>query len=63
MRMTHHWKHHMGCGCPACMGMEHKKKILFGAMVFFIAMAIFHAMIAGIIHIILHAKGLHEVEA
>jgi hypothetical protein len=58
MRMTHHWRHHAGCGCPACADMEHKKKILFGAMVFFIAMAIFNAMIAGAIHIILHAKEL-----
>jgi hypothetical protein len=58
MRMTHHWRHHAGCGCPACAGMEHKKKILFGAMVFFIGIAIFNAMIAGAIHMILHAKEL-----
>lgn len=48
----------MGCGCTECMGMEHKKKVLFMAMVFFIMMAIFNAMIAGVLHIILHAKEL-----
>jgi hypothetical protein len=46
----------MGCGCPECAGKEHKKKILFGAMVFFIWAAILNAMIAGAIHLILHAK-------
>ncbi len=46
----------MGCGCPACAGMERKKKILFGAMILFGVMAIFHAMMAGIIHLILHGK-------
>jgi hypothetical protein len=46
----------MECGCPECAGKEHKKKILFGAMVFFIGAAIFNAMIAGVIHLTLHAK-------
>jgi hypothetical protein len=58
MRMTGHWKHHMGCGCPACTGIEHKKKMLFAAMIFFMMMAIFNAMIAGAIHLIIHAKEL-----
>jgi hypothetical protein len=53
--MTCDGKHHEGCGCPACAGvMQHKKK-LFMAMVLFGMMAICNAMVAGIIHIILHA--------
>jgi hypothetical protein len=48
-------KHHEGCGCPACLGAaEHKKKLLF-AIVFFCAMAVFNAIVAGIIHLVLHA--------
>ncbi len=54
--MSHHFKHHMGCGCPECMGRGDRKKKLFIAMVFFIGMAIFHGMIAGILHIALHGK-------
>ncbi len=52
----------MGCGCPACAGAERKKKILFGAMIFFGIMAIFNALLAGLIHLILHATGICEKE-
>lgn len=48
----------MGCGCPECTGHEECKKKLFAAMIFFVMMAIANAIIAGLIHLKLHAKEL-----
>ncbi|WP_128859970.1 hypothetical protein [Methanocella paludicola] len=53
--MTGHIGHHEGCGCPMCAGaMAHRKKLV-AAMVFFGVMAVCSAMIAGAIHLLLHA--------
>jgi hypothetical protein len=53
--MTCHSNHPEGCGCPMCAGaMAHRKKLL-AVMVFFGLMAICNAMIAGAIHLLLHA--------
>jgi hypothetical protein len=56
------WKHHEEGGCPTCAAiMGHKKKLL-AAMVFFGLMAIFNAMIAGFIHLVLHAIEVKKEE-
>jgi len=53
--MTGHIGHQEGFGCPVCAGaMAHRKKLV-AAMVFFGLMAICNAMIAGAIHLLLHA--------
>ncbi len=58
--LTHHWEHHEGCGCPICTGAAAHKKKLLAAMVFFCLMAIFNGIIAGAIHVILHAMALKK---
>jgi hypothetical protein len=60
--MSCNMEHHKECGCPMCAGaMGHKKKLLV-AMVFFGLMAIFNVMIAGFIHLILHAIEVKKEE-
>ena len=54
-----HMEHHSGCGCPMCSGAYRKKKMLC-AMFFFCMMAILNGLIAGMIHLKLHAKELFK---